>query len=54
MLHHDRILFEQLILRASDSLGIEAGIVEKDYGNPNCFIAEMIRRNDHEEAKIFV
>lgn len=31
MLHHDRILFEQLILRASDSLGIEAGIVEKDY-----------------------
>lgn len=31
MLHHDRILFEQFILRASDSLGIEAGIVEKDY-----------------------
>ena len=31
MLHNDRELFEQLILRASEALGIEAGIVEKDY-----------------------
>lgn len=31
MLHNDRELFEQLILRSSDALGIEAGIIEKDY-----------------------
>lgn len=31
MLHNDRELFEQLILRASESLGIKAEIIEKDY-----------------------
>lgn len=31
MLHNDRELFEQFVLRTSDALGIEAGIVEKDY-----------------------
>lgn len=31
MLHHDRALFEQFILRTSDALRIETGIVEKDY-----------------------
>lgn len=31
MLHNERELFEQVILRTSDALGIEAGIVEKDY-----------------------
>lgn len=31
MLHNERELFEQIILRTSESMGIEAGIVEKDY-----------------------
>lgn len=31
MLHNDKELFEQIVLRTSDALGIEAGIVEKDY-----------------------
>lgn len=31
MLHNDRELFEQLILRTSESLGIKAEIIEKDY-----------------------
>jgi len=31
VLHDNRELFEQVILRASDFLGIEAGIIEKDY-----------------------
>ena len=31
MLHNDRELFEQFVLRTSNALGIEAGIVEKDY-----------------------
>lgn len=31
MLHNDRELFEQVVLRASDDSGIEASIIEKDY-----------------------
>lgn len=31
MLHNDKDLFEQIILRASASMGIEESIVEKDY-----------------------
>lgn len=31
VLHNEKELFEQIILRTSESLGIEAGIVEKDY-----------------------
>lgn len=31
MLHNDKELFEQIILRTSESMGIEAGIIEKDY-----------------------
>lgn len=31
MLHNEKELFEQIILRTSESMGIEAGIVEKDY-----------------------
>ena len=31
MLHNDRALFEQLVLLTSDKMGIEPGIVEKDY-----------------------
>ena len=31
MLHNESELFEQIILRTSESMGIEAGIVEKDY-----------------------
>lgn len=31
MLHNDRSLFEQVILRVSEDTGIEASIIEKDY-----------------------
>ena len=31
MLHNDKELFEQIILRTAESMGVEAGIVEKDY-----------------------
>lgn len=31
MLHNDRPLFEQIILRVSEDTGIEASIIEKDY-----------------------
>lgn len=31
MLHNDKELFEQIILRTSENMGIEAGIIEKDY-----------------------
>ena len=31
MLHHDKELFKQLILFVSDDMGIEPGIIEKDY-----------------------
>jgi len=31
MLHNDKELFEQLVLRASEFLGIKAEIIEKDY-----------------------
>lgn len=31
MLHNEKELFEQIILRTSESMGIEAGIIEKDY-----------------------
>ena len=31
MLHHDQDLFADLLLRASDVLGIDAAIIEKDY-----------------------
>ena len=31
MLHNDKELFEQTVLRTADAFGIEAGIIEKDY-----------------------
>lgn len=31
MLHNEKELFKQIILRTSESMGIEAGIIEKDY-----------------------
>ncbi len=31
MLHNDKAVFEQIILRVSEEMGIEASIVEKDY-----------------------
>ncbi|MBQ2770457.1 MAG: nucleotidyl transferase AbiEii/AbiGii toxin family protein, partial [Clostridia bacterium] len=31
MLHNDRSLFEQVILRVSEETGIEGSIIEKDY-----------------------
>lgn len=31
MLHNDKELFEQLVLRTSEFLGIKAEIIEKDY-----------------------
>ena len=31
MLHHDKQMFEQMILRTSSYLGVKAEIVEKDY-----------------------
>ena len=34
MLHDEKNLFEQLILRTSDAFEIERGIVEKDYYVP--------------------
>lgn len=41
MLHNDRELFEQLILRASESLGIKAEIIEKDY-YVTLFLKELV------------
>lgn len=31
MLHNDKELFEQIVLKTADDMGIEVGIVEKDY-----------------------
>lgn len=31
MLHNDQFLFEQVILRVSEDVGIEASTIEKDY-----------------------
>lgn len=31
MLYNEKELFEQIILRTSESMGIEAGIIENDY-----------------------
>lgn len=39
MLHNEKELFEQLILRTSAAFGIEAGIVEKDY-----FVTLMLKK----------
>ena len=41
MLHNDRDLFEQLILRTSESLGIKAEIIEKDY-YVTLFLKELV------------
>lgn len=41
MLHDDRELFEQLILRTSESLGIKAEIIEKDY-YVTLFLKELV------------
>lgn len=38
MLHDNRELFEQVILKTSDEFGIEAGIIEKDY-----YVTEFLR-----------
>ena len=39
MLHNEKELFEQLILRTSATFGIEAGIIEKDY-----FVTLMLKK----------
>lgn len=41
MLHNDKELFEQLILKASESLGIKAEIIEKDY-YVTLFLKELV------------
>ena len=41
MLHNDRELFEQLILRTSESLGIKAEIIEKYY-YVTLFLKELV------------
>lgn len=41
MLHNDRELFEQLILRTSESLGVKAEIIEKDY-YVTLFLKELV------------
>ncbi len=41
MLHNDRELFEQLILRTSESLGIKSEIIEKDY-YVTLFLKELV------------
>ena len=41
MLHNDRELFEQLVLRTSEYLGIKAEIVEKDY-YVTLFLKELV------------
>ena len=41
MLHNDKELFEQLILRTSEALGIKAEIVEKDY-YVTLFLKELV------------
>ncbi len=43
MLHNDRDLFEQVVLRASEHFGIEPGIVEKDY-YVTLLLREIVRR----------
>ena len=41
MLHNDKELFEQLVLRASEFLGIKAEIIEKDY-YVTLFLKELV------------
>ena len=43
MLHDDKELFEQVILKASEHFGIEAGIVEKDY-YVTLLLREIVKR----------
>lgn len=43
MLHDDKELFEQVVLKASEHFGIEAGIVEKDY-YVTLLLREIVRR----------
>lgn len=42
MLHDDRDLFEQVILRTSEDMGIDAAIVEKDY-YVTLFLKEIVK-----------
>ena len=43
MLHDDKELFEQVVLKASEHFGIEAGIVEKDY-YVTLLLCEIVKR----------
>lgn len=43
MLHNDRALFEQVILRVSEDTGIEASIIEKDY-YVTLFLQQIVKR----------
>ena len=47
MLHDNKELFEQAVLRTSEAFGIEAGIVEKDY-----FVTLFLREIAKEEPTI--
>lgn len=43
MLHDDKELFEQVVLKASERYGVEAGIVEKDY-YVTLLLREIVKR----------
>ena len=43
MLHDDKELFEQVVLKASEYFGVEAGIVEKDY-YVTLLLCEIVKR----------
>jgi hypothetical protein len=43
VLHDDKELFEQVVLKASEHFGIEAGIVEKDY-YVTLLLCEIVKR----------
>ena len=44
MLHNDKELFEQLVFKTSEVLGIEASIIEKDYF-VTLFLKQIVEKN---------
>jgi len=42
MLHHNKDLFEQVVLRTADNMGIAPAIIEKDY-YVTLFLKEIIK-----------
>ena len=43
MLHNDRVLFETLVIEASEKLGIVPVIIEKDY-YVTLFLREIVKK----------